>query len=293
MAEVVKTTFRLRRGDINTWRENNPILKKGEPGVAYENGHVKCLKIGDGVSPWNDLEAIGAGETDIGGNDEDYIYIGTEYPENAPIGSIFINESEEGVEETPDNIEQMEAYTTITKTRPVDERGKLGKPISLNIHCHNLIPGEQYKIYMYKAQRQRAKTFRGWTHSPNFDFDDSSSNICRLGYAKAIAKENGYIPEWMPNNGYLQTEWDIPENHGENYILSIDFREWILPMLKNPEQYPEEYAVQIIGLQNRKAGALWMKWKVIRVKDQAEGECQQTVKIGTHQSANHPTLSII
>lgn len=67
MAEVVKTTFRLRRGDIKTWEENNPVLKKGEPGVAYENGRVKCLKIGDGISPWNKLEAIGAGETSVSG----------------------------------------------------------------------------------------------------------------------------------------------------------------------------------------------------------------------------------
>lgn len=67
MAEVVKTTFRLRRGDIKTWEENNPVLKKGEPGVAYENGRVKCLKIGDGISPWNKLKAIGAGEGSVGG----------------------------------------------------------------------------------------------------------------------------------------------------------------------------------------------------------------------------------
>lgn len=98
MAEVVKTTFRLRRGDIKTWEQNNPVLKKGEPGVAYENGRVKCLKIGDGISPWNRLQAIGAGEAGVGG-DNDYIYIGTEYPEDAPIGSLFINESEDSAEQ--------------------------------------------------------------------------------------------------------------------------------------------------------------------------------------------------
>ena len=97
MAEVVKTTFRLRRGDIKTWEKNNPVLKKGEPGVAYENGRVKCLKIGDGISPWNRLQAIGAGEAGVGG--DDYIYIGTEYPEDAPIGSLFINESEDSAEQ--------------------------------------------------------------------------------------------------------------------------------------------------------------------------------------------------
>lgn len=71
MAEVVKTTFRLRRGDIKTWEENNPVLKKGEPGVAYENGRVKCLKIGDGISPWNRLQTIGAGVSSVNGQQGD------------------------------------------------------------------------------------------------------------------------------------------------------------------------------------------------------------------------------
>ena len=61
MPNTVKTTFKLRRGDLSTWEKNNPILEKGEPSVAYKNGRVYCFKIGDGTTPWKSLPAFSAG----------------------------------------------------------------------------------------------------------------------------------------------------------------------------------------------------------------------------------------
>jgi hypothetical protein len=55
MATVVKTTFRLKRGTEARWAELNPILDPGEPGFVYDRNR---LKIGDGVTPWNDLPYI-------------------------------------------------------------------------------------------------------------------------------------------------------------------------------------------------------------------------------------------
>lgn len=60
MAEVIKTTFQLRRGNAAVWERNNPILERGEPGFVIDENR---LKIGDGSTPWNDLEYIG--ESDI------------------------------------------------------------------------------------------------------------------------------------------------------------------------------------------------------------------------------------
>ena len=53
--EVIRTTFQLKRGLANAWEKANPILAAGEPGWTIDT-HV--LKIGDGVLPWNDLNAI-------------------------------------------------------------------------------------------------------------------------------------------------------------------------------------------------------------------------------------------
>jgi hypothetical protein len=55
MATVYNTTFRLKRGTAARWAEVNPILDQGEPGFVYDENR---LKIGDGVTPWNDLPYI-------------------------------------------------------------------------------------------------------------------------------------------------------------------------------------------------------------------------------------------
>ena len=55
MAKVVETIFKLKRGTATRWEEINPILAQGEPGFVYDSHR---LKIGDGITPWNDLPYI-------------------------------------------------------------------------------------------------------------------------------------------------------------------------------------------------------------------------------------------
>ena len=57
MAQVIKTTFKLRRGTAQRWIEVNPILAQGEPGFEYDTGK---LKVGDGIKAWTELEYIGS-----------------------------------------------------------------------------------------------------------------------------------------------------------------------------------------------------------------------------------------
>ena len=56
MAEIIKTTFQLRRGLEQAWKKNNPLLAAGEPGYELDTHKVK---IGDGINFWNDLPYIG------------------------------------------------------------------------------------------------------------------------------------------------------------------------------------------------------------------------------------------
>ena len=56
MAEIIRTTFQLRRGYEAVWKKNNPVLACGEPGFVIDKN---ALKIGDGTTAWNDLEYIG------------------------------------------------------------------------------------------------------------------------------------------------------------------------------------------------------------------------------------------
>lgn len=47
----------LHRVDtIQNWEENNPVLEDGEMGIERE---TRQFKIGDGFTPWNDLEPGG------------------------------------------------------------------------------------------------------------------------------------------------------------------------------------------------------------------------------------------
>src|SRR5690349_24975574 len=45
--------FQIRRGTAAEWADVNPVLHKGEPGLETDTTKVK---IGDGVTRWNDLD---------------------------------------------------------------------------------------------------------------------------------------------------------------------------------------------------------------------------------------------
>lgn len=81
MAQVINTTFRLKRGTAARWIEVNPILALGEPGFVSDEYR---LKVGDGVTPWINLPYIG--ENDGGG-----VIINADTKEDFPvIGNINI-----------------------------------------------------------------------------------------------------------------------------------------------------------------------------------------------------------
>lgn len=63
MAEVVvKTIFKLKRGNSANWATQNPLLEAGEPGFELDTGK---LKVGNGVARWNDLKYIGGGDIGV------------------------------------------------------------------------------------------------------------------------------------------------------------------------------------------------------------------------------------
>ena len=69
MAQVINTTFKLKRGTAARWEEVNPILEQGEPGFVYDENR---LKIGDGITPWNELAYIGESNIFSGETKEDF-----------------------------------------------------------------------------------------------------------------------------------------------------------------------------------------------------------------------------
>ena len=80
MATTINTTFKLKRGTAARWAEVNPILEIGEPGFVYDENR---LKIGDGVTPWNELPYID-GKREVA----DYDY-STNFPKIGEEGIIY------------------------------------------------------------------------------------------------------------------------------------------------------------------------------------------------------------
>lgn len=53
------STLQLKRGTAARWSELNLVLSAGEPGFVLDENRIK---IGDGVTAWNDLPYIGENE---------------------------------------------------------------------------------------------------------------------------------------------------------------------------------------------------------------------------------------
>lgn len=57
MTDIIQTIFKIHRGTIESFEQNNPILEYGEPAFAKDmSGAGKHIfKIGDGETVWNNL----------------------------------------------------------------------------------------------------------------------------------------------------------------------------------------------------------------------------------------------
>ena len=83
---IIKTTFRLRRGTAQRWIEVNPILDQGEPGFEYDTNK---LKIGDGISAWNDLPYIAVGEISLPPSEITSVYDYSDLPKVGDENSLY------------------------------------------------------------------------------------------------------------------------------------------------------------------------------------------------------------
>lgn len=58
MATTAAAVFQFKRATAARWAEVNPVLAAGEPGFVTDENR---LKIGDGITLWNDLPFQGEG----------------------------------------------------------------------------------------------------------------------------------------------------------------------------------------------------------------------------------------
>lgn len=170
-------------------------------------------------------------------------------------------------------------YTTLTRD---------GKAGTVTVHFHGLVAGERYALYLYTANRRNGRRQKAWRHTPNYDFDDENRSVSRKGYGRLAGtaigclSDNGNypsVPDWMPNDGYLQTEWEVPAGAQE---FKIYLKRWLLPMLKPivPSADDPWKKCGMIGLGTTDKASLLMQWRLVRLDDGAVGECRDTLKVG-------------
>ena len=108
MAEVLKTTFQLRRGYEAAWKKNNPILAQGEPGFVIDKN---ALKIGDGVTAWNDLQYIGGNNGGVFNADTHY-----DFPSIGSAEMIYKAEDEKKIYQWNPDLLKYEVLSEIEVT---------------------------------------------------------------------------------------------------------------------------------------------------------------------------------
>jgi hypothetical protein len=81
------TTIQFKRGTSARWKEVNIVLQVGEPGFVTDENR---FKIGDGITPWNDLPYVG--ESSVMNAQTHY-----DFPSIGRVNTIYKAESEKKI----------------------------------------------------------------------------------------------------------------------------------------------------------------------------------------------------
>lgn len=110
MAQVINTTFKLKRGTAARWIEVNPILEAGEPGFVLDENR---LKIGDGITPWIQLPYIGESSIFSGATKEDF-------PEEGYSWVIYKSEKDKKIYQWNS---ELKTYEELSSTKLTEDDG--------------------------------------------------------------------------------------------------------------------------------------------------------------------------
>ena len=103
-------------------------------------------------------------------------------------------------------------------------------------------------LYLYRCIRNRgARTH--WVHPVDWR-NEPEHGQHRWGYG-LLEDDAAYppVPEWMPQHGFLQTEFFITEEDRELGYIDIDLGTYLLPLLKPTDKEHEWKELGFVGLQ--------------------------------------------
>lgn len=152
----------------------------------------------------------------------------------------------------------------------------------LTVTCHGLAPNELYYVHLYTSSRRSGNAQNEWRHPAN----DDSGEFTWKGYARLAGKlispfsSNVWpdVPDWMPRNGILNTEWAITTSD-DHMKLNIDLCEWLLPMLK-PIGFDFVSGGRFLGISTTARAPLLMRFHIVRASTGEIGWSRNTLRVG-------------
>lgn len=177
-------------------------------------------------------------------------------------------------------------YTTLEKN-PRDTVG-MGYPVRVFLHGLSSEDADA-TIHVYYAIRNRQRRTY-WRHPDNYIVGGENSS--RFGYGQIAGAEYGggtqyfydAVPEWMPNDGYLVSEFPLTKTVIERGYYDVDLSTWLLPLVK-PKRQGDGYlmtwnTIGLMGLsQDGMNGPLLFRFCIAK-NGAAIGESRDTLCIG-------------
>ena len=135
----------------------------------------------------------------------------------------------------------------------------------IRIHFANIdcIPAGA-RLHLYRCIRNRgARTH--WVHPVDWH-EDPKPGQHRWGYGLIQDKvDYPLVPDWMPNNGYMQTEFTISSADRELGYVDIPLSEYLLPLLKPVDKEHSWRELGFIGLQgNGQANSHLLRFRICK-----------------------------
>ena len=207
-----------------------------------------------------------------------------------------VGELGEDVEELAEEVTKSGTkgcFTYLVKN-PVDS-GQNQDLLRVYFHGLDSLDGDP-ELRLFHCVRRRKRKYH-WAHPENWDVRTSEDKP-RLGYGLiqgqpyASADDNPPyppVPDWMPNNGFIETVFPIDEAALEQSYIEIPLYRWLAAMLKPLDGEELDWKTcGLIGLQKGGGKApILFQFRLYKGGEEL-GECRNTLCFGFRRHYHRP-----
>ncbi len=192
-------------------------------------------------------------------------------------------------------------YTSLEKYKEIYEvDGEKRKRTYLRVYFAGLSElDKDVSLQLVIAARRRGNAFKWYTPA---NFDNEDVNATRVGYGmlaetKQRAEGSDYyyyprVPGWMPNDGFLQTEFKLTSADRLRGYIDIDVAKWLVPMAKPRYMGGNNFdwnTVRLMGISGNVGAPLFTKI-LLKRNGVVSGESRNILKLGANAGAEQGNL---